>query len=159
MTYGVEIEADDIRGVKTDFLRELIKNTSWSERGRISGLTDLEHKLVCGVQPRWASHVSYGSLLTSYPTEYEAMVEELVQCDWLSTKRKDAIPGSHGAREERGRRERQTGKGRTGDGPGSAPCLARGRRLGVAPGRQIAHQRSQDRPNNPHPPIGTCGRS
>ena len=88
MAYGVEIEADDIRGVKTDFLRELIKNTSWSERGRISGLTDLEHKLVCGVQHRWASHVSYGNLLVSYPTEYEAMVEELTQCDWLSAERK-----------------------------------------------------------------------
>ena len=88
MAYGVEIEADDIRGVKTDFLRELIKNTSWSERGRISGLTDLEHKLVCGVQHRWASHVSYGNLLVSYPTEYKAMVEELVQCDWLSAQRK-----------------------------------------------------------------------
>ena len=88
MAYGVEIEADDIRGMKTDFLRELIKNTSWGERGRISGLTDLEHKLVYGVQPRWASHVSYGNLLASYPTEYEAMVEELTQCDWLSAERK-----------------------------------------------------------------------
>ena len=46
MTYGVEIEADDIRGVKTDFLRELIKNTSWSERGRVSGLTDLEQEVL-----------------------------------------------------------------------------------------------------------------
>ena len=131
MAYGVEIEADDIREVKTDFLRELIKNTSWSERGRISGLTDLEHKLVCGVQPRWASHVSYGSLLTSYPTEYEAMVEELTRCDWLSTKRKDDIPAGY-----RARMERETGKGSTGDGPGSAPCLARGRRLGLASPRQ-----------------------
>ena len=115
MAYGVEIEADDIRGVKTDFLRELIKNTSWSERGRISGLTDLEHKLVYGVQPRWASHVSYGNLLASYPTEYEAMVEELVRCDWLSTKRKGDIQAEYRARmarekkeaEESARRERE----------------------------------------------------
>ena len=105
MAYGVEIEAADIRGVKTDFLRELIKNTSWSERGRISGLTDLEHKLVCGVQPRWASHVSYGNLLASYPTEYKAMVEELVQCDWLSTKRKDAIQAEYRTRMEREKKQ------------------------------------------------------
>ena len=105
MAYGVEIEADDIRGVKTDFLRELIKNTPWSERGRISGLTDLEHKLVCGVQHRWASHVSYGNLLASYPTEYKAMVGELTQCDWLSTKRKDDIQAEYLARIEREKKE------------------------------------------------------
>ena len=112
MTYGVEIEADDIRGVKTDFLRELIKNTSWSERGRISRLTDLEHKLVCGVQHRWASHVSYGNLLVSYPTEYEAMVEELVRCDWLSTKRKGDIQSEYWARMEREKKEAAESAGR-----------------------------------------------
>jgi hypothetical protein len=112
MAYGVEIEADDIRGVKTDFLRELIKHTSWSERGRISGLTDLEHKLVCGVQPRWASHVSYGNLLASYPMEYEAMVEELVRCDWLSTKRKDDIQAEYRTRMEREKKQAGESAGR-----------------------------------------------
>ena len=112
MAYGVEIEADDIRGVKTDFLRKLIKNTSWSERGRISGLTDLEHKLVCGVQHRWASHVSYGNLLVSYPTEYKAMVEELVQCDWLSAKRKYDIQSEYRARMESEKKQAEESAGR-----------------------------------------------
>jgi len=61
--------------------------------------------LVCGVQPRWASHVSYGNLLASYPTEYEAMVEELVRCDWLSTKRKGDIQVEYRARMEREKKE------------------------------------------------------
>ena len=112
MAYGVEIEADDIRGVKTDFLRELIKNTSWSKRGRISGLTDLEHKLVCGVQHRWASHVSYGNLLVSYPTEYKAMVEELVRCDWLSAERKYDIQSEYRARMESEKKQAEESAGR-----------------------------------------------
>ena len=86
-----EISADAIRNVKTEYVRAIIKETSWERRSRIRDLVSLENFILND----WVVH-SYAAAMRrhqirSNSTAHRCIVEELVQCDWLPEERKATI--------------------------------------------------------------------
>ena len=86
-----EISADTIRNVKTEYVRSIIKETSWERRSRIQYLVSLERFILND----WVVHGYAGAMLRhqirSNSTAHRCIVEELVQCDWLPEERKATI--------------------------------------------------------------------
>ena len=85
-----DISAEAIRGVKTDYVKRMIKETPWSMRSRINDLVRLEGYILNGVHS-FAGGLHRRHLFGSYSTAHRCIVEELVGCDWLSEEQKAGI--------------------------------------------------------------------
>ena len=97
----VEISADAIRNVKTEYVRSIIKETPWERRSRIKYLVSLERFILND----WVVHGYAAAMLRhqtrSNSTAHRCIVEELVQCDWLPEERKATIQRTYQAYLER----------------------------------------------------------
>lgn len=69
--------ADALTSVKTQFVRDRIRETPWHARAYIGDLLHVEDILASDGPHGWAGHVVWHRMRASYPVEIEAIRQEL----------------------------------------------------------------------------------
>ena len=72
--------ARDYGSIKTQFVRDRLKETKWEDRGYIDILMHLENRVALSMRkqsPGWAGGMMYALMCKDYPVEYECIRREM----------------------------------------------------------------------------------
>lgn len=78
---------DYLNKIKSSFLQDRLKETSWRSRNYISDLYKLEKMIVSGGSNSWAGAMLFHGLKSEYPVEYECLKKELIFGEFTSPKK------------------------------------------------------------------------
>ena len=72
--------ARDYGSIKTQFVRDRLKETKWEDRGYIDILMHLENRVALSMRkqsPGWAGGMMYALMCKDYPVEYKCIRREM----------------------------------------------------------------------------------